>query len=798
MSTEATTLWYRRPAAGWLEALPIGNGRLGAMVFGGAPFERLQLNEDTLWSGFPREHDNSEARSHLAEVRRLVLAERDYVAASELTRRMQGPFTESYQPLGDLRLALDHGEDVADYRRELDLDAGVAGVSYRVGGVRYAREVFASAPDDAIVLRLTCDRPGALGFTVALGSPHGAKVTTVGANGLLLEGKAPSHVDPNYLPSDDPIQYDSAAGHGMRFAAALRVLNEGGEVTAGPASLRVRGASSATLLLVAATGFRGFDRMPDLSASEIAERCRRTLDAAAAKGYDALRAAHVADHQALFRRVSIDLGRNEASALPTDERLRRFADAPDPSLVALYFQYGRYLLVASSRSGTQAANLQGIWNEAIRPPWSSNYTLNINVQMNYWPAEVCSLAECAEPLFDLVAELAANGRMIAETNYGCRGWVAHHNTDIWRPSSPVGNHGWGEPNWAMWPLAGPWLLQHLWEHYAFGGDLNFLSECAYPLMRGAAEFLLDWLVEDGEGFLTTCPSTSPENLFLANGQRASVSAGTAMDLTLVRDLFANCVAASEALGVDAVFRAKMTGALARLRPLQVSPAGTLQEWSEDFPDAEPGHRHVSHLVGVFSGDQITPRGTPDLAAAAARSLDKRLQHGSGYTGWSAAWIAALWARLEQPERAWEMLRKLLNNSTYPNLFDGHPLNGYPDGVFQIDGNFGGAAAIAEMLLQSHAGEISLLPAVPADWRDGCARGLRARGGLAVDVEWREGALASATLRTKRDGTVRVRARAPFTVASGGRPVDARWVEPTVAEFAVAAGAAYDVAGEQAR
>jgi alpha-L-fucosidase 2 len=589
--------------------------------------------------------------------------------------------------------------------------------------------------------------------------------------------------------------YDAADGHGMRFAVEVQVSVEGGSVMHTPLGLSVRGATSATILLCAATGFRGFDRLPDVSEDEIADRCQSTLDAASAKTYEDLCAAHVSDHRALFRRVSLDLGTTPASALSTDERLRRFADGPDPSLVALYFQYGRYLLMASSRPGTQAANLQGIWSEDVRPPWSSNYTLNINAQMNYWPAETANLPECHEPLFDLIAELATNGRTTAEVNYGCRGWVAHHNTDIWRSSASVGNWGWGEPNWAMWPMAGPWLCHHLWEHFAFSGDLEVLRDRAYPLMRGAAEFCLNWLIEDREGYLTSCPSTSPENCFLSDGRRASVGSGSTMDLTLIRELFENCISATEALGLDSQFRSELTDALSRLRVPVISPSGLMQEFSEDFPEYEPGHRHVSHLVGIFPGGSSGQPASPELLAAASHSLDRRLAHGSGYTGWSAAWIAALRARLAEPEQAWTMLQKLLNNSTYPNLFDGHPLPNYSRGVFQIDGNFGGTAAVAEMLLQSHGSEIVLLPALPADWRDGRVTGLRARGGFTIDIEWKDGVLSEATLRSSRDRSVRIRASVPFTVIGGGSVDDQVRADPLAAKLILRANSECRIAAD---
>ncbi len=456
------------------------------------------------------------------------------------------------------------------------------------------------------------------------------------------------------------------------------------------------------------------------------------------------------------------LGAMVFGGLPTDERLGQVAERPDPHLAVLYFQFARYLLIASSRPGTQPANLQGIWNAQVRPPWSSNWTININTQMNYWPAEVANLAECHEPLFDFIAGLSVNGRRTAATNYGCAGWVAHHNSDLWRQSSPVGA-GSGNPVWANWALAGPWLCQHLWEHYAFSGDRAFLRDRAYPLMRGAAEFCLDWLILDRDGFLVTCPSTSPENRFrTTDGQTASVSAGASMDLEIIWDLFTHCLEAGELLATDQEFRERLTAARSRLRPLQIGQHGQLQGWSEDFEEPEPGHRHMSHLFGLHPGHQITPRGTPELAHAARTSLERRLAHGGGHTGWSRAWLINFWARLEEGDIAHDNLLALFQRSTLPNLFDTHP-------PFQIDGNFGAAAAIAEMLLQSHAGEVHLLPALPRAWPSGAFHGLRARGGLEVDLRWRDGRAEQAIMRVGVPGDCRLRAQHGQRIASVTAP-----------------------------
>lgn len=767
---DALTLHYDKPAAVWTEALPVGNGRLGAMVFGRPGEELLQLNEATLWSGGPvGKNINPGAYAALGKVRE-ALAREDYAQAYALSRQMQGLYTQSFLPLGDLQLRQDfNGVEVTGYRRALDIRDGIQTTSFTANGVRYRREVFASNPDQVIVVRLQADQPRRISLDLGAASPLRSS-STVEQGVLRLGGKAPAQVDPNYVRDNpEPIVQDDAAGcRGMRFALLVKPVVRDGSVTQQDGRISIRDASEVTLLLSAATSFNGFDKCPDSAGKDEGALARAYLERASRRDAAALRAAHVADFRALFDRMSlvINPGAEDRSALPLERRLQEYTDGgADPALEALYVQFGRYLLISSSRTRGAPANLQGIWNAAVRPPWSSNYTTNINVQMNYWPVESANLAELFTPLDDLIRDLAVTGKETAASYYRAPGWALHHNSDIWAASNPVGNLGKGDPKWANWAMGSPWLARHLWEHYQFTDDRRYL-ESAYPIMKDAARFLLAWLQPDAQGRLVTAPSTSPENdFYYGEGRKGNVTVASTMDLGIAHDLFENVAAASEVLGVDAAFRRQLKDARARLLPFQVGARGQLQEWHKDFEEVEPHHRHVSHLYALHPARVISPLSTPELAAAARRTLELR---GDDGTGWSLAWKVNFWARLYDGNHAYTLFRKLLrltkpgdkHGGAYANLFDAHP-------PFQIDGNFAGTAGVIEMLLQSQNGELHLLPALPDSWRDGRVSGMVGRGNHVVDIDWEAGRLKSARITARVGGRTAIRSPVPVVVEGTG-------------------------------
>jgi alpha-L-fucosidase 2 len=756
-------LWYDKPARNWNEALPVGNGRLGAMVFGNVNEELIQLNEETLWSGGPANTNaNPLAIQYLPQVRK-ALEEENYKLAEELTQKLQGLFTESYLPLGDFVIRQDLHGNAGSYYRDLNISDATATTKFKSDGVEYTREVFVSAPDQVIVIKLTASKKGALNFVASTKSQLVFTNSKISDDEISMKGIAPSHVDPSYVQSlVQPIVYnDFSDCRGMRFELRVKAKTRDGKITTDEAGLHIEGATEAVLYLAAATSFNGFDKCPNSEGKDERKAVESDLNKAFGKSYDQLKKDHINDYKKYFDRVMLTLNGNPEVKIPTNERLKNYAEgAKDSGLEVLYYQFGRYLLISSSRPGGIPANLQGIWNPHLRAPWSSNFTTNINAQMNYWMVETANLSELHQPLIDLIKSSSITGKEVTKNFYNAKGWVAHHNVDIWASTNPVS----GSPSWANWPMGGAWLSQHLWEHYQFTGDKKYLQEIAYPLMKSSAQFLLDWLIEDKNGRLVTSPSTSPENIFVTDkGEKGSVSVATTMDMSITWDLFTNLIQASEQLGGDEEFRKLIEEKRSKLFPLQIGKKGNLQEWYKDWEDVEPQHRHISHLFGLFPGRQISPLNTPEYAQAVRKSMELR---GDGGTGWSKGWKINIWARLLDGNHAHKLIREQLKltgvegtdyangGGTYPNLLDAHP-------PFQIDGNFGGVSGITEMLLQSHDGVVNILPALPDEWASGKVLGLKARGGYTVDITWKNGKVTELKVNSLLGGNCRIASRTPL-------------------------------------
>jgi alpha-L-fucosidase 2 len=768
-------LWYDQPAKMWEEALPLGNAKTGAMVFGGITTERFQLNDNTLWSGYPNGGNNPNGPIVLPQVRKEIFAE-NWDSATKLWKKMQGPYSARYLPLADLWLKNDFKDSVPSfYYRDLNLNNATSTVKYTINGVTYQRETFISHPDKIMMVRITANKKGALNFTTSITSKLKYKTTASSAKNreglIVLRGKAPKFVA-NRESEPQQVVYDDWNGEGMNFEVGVKVVLENGSVVKQDNELKISNSDAVTIYLSESTSFNGFDKSPGLQGKDPSLEVKANLQKAITKSYTFLKKRHIADYQSLFNRVQFSLY-SQPSMLshPTDERLKNFATEHDNGLVVLYYQFGRYLMISSSRPGSRPTNLQGIWNDKVQPPWGSNYTTNINTEMNYWPAENTNLSECHQPLFDFMKELAVNGAKTAKVNYNIKeGWVTHHNTDLWAKTSPPGGYDWdpkGMPRWSAWPMAGAWFSTHLWEHYLFTGDKRFLKNEAYPLMKGAAQFMVNWLIVDPKtGYLVTNPSTSPENTIKIKGKEYQLTMASTMDMSIIRELFTEVIKTSQILHVDADFRNRLIEAKQKLYPFHIGQNGQLQEWFKDWDDPNDKHRHISHLFGLFPGNEITLNKTPELAAAAKESL---IERGDVSTGWSMAWKINWWSRLHDGEHAYKILSSAFTyidpnetretmggGGTYPDLFDAHP-------PFQIDGNFGATAGITEMLLQSHDGAISLLPALPSAWKEGSIQGIKARGNFTVSINWKDGKLLQAKIYSALGGNCRIKTFQPVKV-----------------------------------